>query len=144
VEANCRAQLVAVSVISSLALGGTPGNLTDATVLPDWSSSRHQLETSRGKRKLRLVWRSGQSWVSVVSPRGSPGGAATFASLEAEAHAALDVGGVYLHPRRRHSADRLRAPVSVIVVDRAQDREYDDHHADGRRGGERHRAGGEG
>ena len=53
-----------------------------------------------------------------------------YPSVEAEVHAALDVGGVgdELHTRRRHSADRLRAPVSVILVNRAQDREYDDHH----------------
>lgn len=25
--------------------GDAPGNVTDATMLPDWSSSRHQLET---------------------------------------------------------------------------------------------------
>src|SRR5919108_1452585 len=62
-----------------------------------------------------------------------------YPSVEAEAHAALDVGDDDLHSRRRHSADRLRAPLSVILVNRAQDREYHDHHPDGRRGGERHR-----
>src|SRR3954453_12783711 len=42
--------------------------------------------------------------------------------------------------RSRHSADRLRARVSVILVKRAQDREYDDHHPDGPRDSEQHRA----
>ena len=37
-------------MISSLAPGDTSGNLTNATALPDWSSSRHHPETSRGKR----------------------------------------------------------------------------------------------
>ena len=120
-----------------------------------------------------LVWPSGQRRVSVVPRRGSPGGRGDvraagradpraadrfeglvehswkqlhreYPSVEAEAHAALDVPAdvgddVDLLTRRRLSAHRLRAPVSVIFVNRAQDREYDDHDPDGRRGGERHR-----
>src|SRR5215204_2088532 len=97
---------MAVTVISSLApaeevgnsLDGTPGpgNLTDARMLPDWSSSRHHLETSRGKRKLMLVWPSGQRRVSVVSRRGSPGGAATFAPQVALIRAPPTVSKVWL------------------------------------------------
>ena len=49
-EANSRAQLWAVSAIGPLTPGHAPGKLTDATMPTDWRSSRHQLETSRGKR----------------------------------------------------------------------------------------------
>ncbi len=50
VEANTRAQLLAVSAICPLAPDHATGKLTDATMPTDWRPSRHQLETSRGKR----------------------------------------------------------------------------------------------
>jgi hypothetical protein len=50
VEANTRTQLLAVSAICFLAPENATGKLTDATMPTDGRSSRHQPETSRGKR----------------------------------------------------------------------------------------------
>ena len=73
--------------------GGEPHGRHDADGL---AVEPAPLETSRAKRKLRLVSPAGQTRKTVVSPRGSPGGAATFVPQVALISAPLTASTVWL------------------------------------------------
>ena len=92
-----RRHLLAVSAIGPLAPERRDGDVygrddADGRVL----SSRHQLETSRGKRERRLVSPAGQSRKTVVWRCGSSGGAATLLRQVAVISAPLTASKVAL------------------------------------------------